>query len=446
MPFAVAVGNGTAALHLALLSVGVGPGDEVIVPDFTFAATASTGPPCGSDSVFVDVDPSTWTLDAGAVADAVTERTTAIVPVAHYGHPCDMPPLVELARDRGLRIVEDDAEALGARAHGQLTGTFGDVACFSFYGNKTLTTGEGGMIVYKRRGSGCERVASSATTECRPSAGTGISKPLNYRLTNLQAAVGVAQMERVDEILQRKRTLAEQYAAHVSGVDGISLPPHAAWADPVCWLYTVRVEDELGLTRDELASRLLVNGIETRPVFEPLHLMPPFERFAGDGSIPGDGRDRGNGSEPSVRGHASRKRTSTRSRRASKRSSAYAACMRRPAERPEGTCGSARPSSALGRSACCSTTTRAATGHGRTSRRTSVSRSVRARRRVRSGSSTSCDGRGSTAGGVRIRGARRDARLRAVRRTSAFALRSLYTRDRSKHVRRMPGRLSAKNR
>ena len=129
----------------------------------------------------------------------------------------------------------------------------------------------------------------------------------NYRLTNLQAAVGVAQMERVDEILQRKRTLAEQYAAHVSGVDGISLPPHAAWADPVCWLYTVRVEDELGLTRDELASRLLVNGIETRPVFEPLHLMPPFERFAGDGSFPVTDEIAATGLRPSVRGHASRR-------------------------------------------------------------------------------------------------------------------------------------------
>jgi perosamine synthetase len=286
MPFAVAVSNGTAALHLALLSVGVAPGDEVIVPDFTFAATASAVIHAGATPVFVDVDPTTWTIDAGAVADAVTERTTAIVPVHIYGHPCDMPPLVELARDRGLRIVEDNAEALGARAHGQLTGTFGDVACFSFYGNKTLTTGEGGMILFK------DEAAAARASRLRDHGMSPdrrywhLEAGFNYRLTNLQAAVGVAQMERIDEILQRKRTLAERYAAHMSGVEGISLPPHAAWADPVCWLYTVRVGEELGLTRDELASRLLVNGIETRPVFEPLHLMPPFERFARGGAFP----------------------------------------------------------------------------------------------------------------------------------------------------------------
>lgn len=284
MPHALAVSNGTAALHLALESLGIGPGDEVIVPDFTFAATATTVLHARATPVFVDVDPDTWTMDVANVRDALTERTRAIVPVHIYGHPCDMEPLVELAHEHGIAVVEDVAEAFGARVRGRLVGTFGDAACFSFYGNKTVTTGEGGMILF-REDAGFERAAMLRDH--------GMSKDrrywhleagFNYRLTNLQAAVGTAQMERVDSILERKRALAAAYDAALARVPGIGLPPRAPWADPVCWLYTIRVDENvLGLTRDELGERLLLNGIETRPVFPPLHGMPPFARFAGEG-------------------------------------------------------------------------------------------------------------------------------------------------------------------
>jgi perosamine synthetase len=279
-PFALSVSNGTTALHLALVSLGVGPGDEVIVPDFTFAATASAVVHAGATPVFVDVDPDTWTLDVGAAARAVTEKTRAIIPVHLYGHPADMDALVALTRERSLVLVEDVAEAFGARAHGRIAGTFGDAACFSFYGNKTLTTGEGGLILFRDPDVQERAVMLRDHGMSRDRRYWHLEAGYNYRLTNLQAAVGSAQMERVETILQRKRALAERYATDLAGVPGVILPPHAEWADPVCWLYTVRIDAELGLTRDELAARLLLNGIETRPVFEPLHRMPPFERFA----------------------------------------------------------------------------------------------------------------------------------------------------------------------
>jgi len=281
MPFALAVSNGTAALHLALESFGIGPGDEVIVPDFTFAATATTVLHAGAAPVFVDVDPETWTMDVDGVRAALSERTRAIVPVHIYGHPCDMDPLVELAREHGVRVVEDVAEAFGARCRGSLVGTFGDAACFSFYGNKTVTTGEGGMILF-RDGAAYERAAMLRDHGMSPERRYWhLEAGFNYRLTNMQAAVGTAQMERVDSILERKRVLAETYDRELRHVSGVVLPPRAPWAEPVCWLYTIRIDEGvLGLTRDDLAGRLLVNGIDTRPVFPPLHRMPPFERFA----------------------------------------------------------------------------------------------------------------------------------------------------------------------
>jgi perosamine synthetase len=285
MPFALAVANGTAALHLALVSLGIGQEDEVIVPDFTFAATATAVLHAGATPVFVDVDPVTWTLDVEAVERATTERTRAIIPVHIYGHPCDMPPLVDLARERALLLVEDVAEAFGARAHGGLVGTFGDAACFSFYGNKTITTGEGGMILFSDEAL-YERAAMLRDHGMsRERRYWHLEAGYNYRLTNLQAAIGTAQMERVVPILERKRTLAERYTSGLEGTRGIVCPPRAAWAEPVCWLYTLRVDEDLGMTRDELAERLLMSGIETRPVFPPLHGMPPFERFA-RGSFP----------------------------------------------------------------------------------------------------------------------------------------------------------------
>lgn len=286
MPFALAVSNGTSALHLALMSLGIGPGDEVIVPDLTFAATASAVVHSGATPVLVDVDRETWTLDLDAAERAATDRTRAIIPVHLYGHPCDMERLMAFARTRQLAVIEDVAEAFGARSHGKLVGTFGDAACFSFYGNKTLTTGEGGMLLLRDE-TFYERAALLRDHGMSPRRRYWhLEAGFNYRLTNLQAAIGVAQMERVETILRRKRALGDWYGAALSELRGVVTPPRAVWADPVCWLYTVRIDEEIGLTRSELAGRLLINGIETRPVFEPLHRMPAFERFAGDGAFP----------------------------------------------------------------------------------------------------------------------------------------------------------------
>lgn len=286
VPHALAVTNGTAALHLALASLGVGRGDEVIVPDFSFAATANTVLHAGARPVFIDVDSETWTIDLDAVERALTPRTRAIVPVHIYGHPCEMERLMALASQEKLVVVEDAAEALGARFKDRRVGTFGDAGCYSFFGNKTLTTGEGGIVLFRD---------SAVWERARTLRDHGMSRQrrywhvevgYNYRLTNLQAAVGVAQMERVESILARKRNVANRYDAALSVVPGIKLPPRARWAEPIPWLYTILVSDDCGITRDELASRLLLKGIETRPTFCPLHLMPPFREFGGFGDFP----------------------------------------------------------------------------------------------------------------------------------------------------------------
>jgi len=286
VPYALAVSNGTCALHLALVSLGIGPGDEVIVPDLTFASTANVVIHAGATPVLVDVDPETWNMDASAVQKALTERTRAIMPVHLYGHPCDMDPLMALARERNLYVIEDAAEALGAGYKGKIVGSFGNAACFSFFGNKTITTGEGGIILFKDG-----RVAERA----RILRDHGMSKErrywhlevgYNYRLTNLQAAIGVAQLERIDSILKRKRAVAARYNAELKHIPKLGLPPSAPWANSAYWLYTIQLSDDLGISRDALAERLLLNGIETRPVFYPLHQMPLYQRYCAGGEFP----------------------------------------------------------------------------------------------------------------------------------------------------------------
>ena len=285
-PYALAVSSGTTALHLALVSLGIGAGDEVIVPDFTFAATASAVVHAGATPVFVDVEPDTWTLDAASVERALTSRTRAIIPVHLYGHPCAMTELMRLAKRKGLAVIEDAAEAWGARVDGQLVGTIGDAGCHSFFGNKTLTTGEGGAVLFRDKATFERAQMLRDHGMSRERRYWHLEAGFNYRLTNLQAAVGVAQLERIDSILAHKREVAARYSQGLALIDGVILPPHAAWADPVCWLYTIRLSESIGLSRDSLAERLLLNGVETRQVFYPLHAMPAFERFAGTAQFP----------------------------------------------------------------------------------------------------------------------------------------------------------------
>lgn len=284
-PYALAVSNGTVALHLALAAFGIKEGDEVIVPDLTFAACANAVLYTGAKPVLVDVDPRTWTLDIEKTIAAITPKTRAIMPVHLYGHPCDMDRLMPLAKNAGLLVIEDCAEALGATCHGKRVGSFGDAATFSFFGNKTVTTGEGGMILFRdqafhqRAGILRDHGMSKEKRYWHPEVG------FNYRMTNLQAAVGVAQMERVDELVSAKQRIAALYNELLGGVESIELPPCESWATNSYWLYTIRLRERLAPERNALIQKLLLNGIETRPAFYPLHEMPPYASCRGARSL-----------------------------------------------------------------------------------------------------------------------------------------------------------------
>ena len=275
---AVSTSNGTVALHLALVALGVGPGDEVIVPTLSFIATANAVRYVGATPVFVDSEWESWNLDPEAVEAAVTPRTRAVIPVHLYGHPAAMDPILATARRHGLAVVEDAAEAHGARYRGRIVGGLGDVAAFSFYGNKIVTTGEGGMLTTDDDAL-AERMRILRDHGMSPE--RRYHHPVlgfNYRLTNLQAAVGVAQMEKVEEILAHKRRIAALYAEGLREVDGLLLPPQAEWAESVYWLYSVRVEGErFGRTRDEVMEALRERGVETRPLFLPIHRQPIYD-------------------------------------------------------------------------------------------------------------------------------------------------------------------------
>lgn len=283
VPHALAVSNGTVAIHLALVALGIGEGDEVIVPDLTFAASINTILHAGATPVIADVHPVTWTLDPAAVERLITPRTKAIMPVHLYGHPCHMDELMALARTHGLFVVEDCAEALGALYKGRPVGSFGDAATFSFFGNKTITTGEGGMVLFRD-----SEVAARATML----RDHGMDKQrrywhlevgYNYRMTNLQAAIGVAQLERLDGFVQAKRDLAAVYTAGLGAIGDMTPPPEESWATNGFWLYSCLVGDGFGLGRDEVMDRMARNGIETRPLFFPLHTMPPYGRHVRPG-------------------------------------------------------------------------------------------------------------------------------------------------------------------
>ncbi|HEX2616791.1 MAG TPA: aminotransferase class I/II-fold pyridoxal phosphate-dependent enzyme [Flavobacteriales bacterium] len=279
MPHALAVSNGTVAIHLALVALGVGEGDEVIVPDLTFAASINTIIHAGATPVIADVHPDTWTLDPAEVERLITPRTKAIMPVHLYGHPCHMDELMALAKKHDLFVVEDSAEALGAHYKGRPVGSFGDASTFSFFGNKTITTGEGGMTLFR------DPVVADRAIVLRDH---GMDKQkrywhqlvgFNYRLTNVQAAIGVAQLERLDEFVEAKRRLAAIYTAGLKAIGGITPPPEADWAMNGFWLYSCLLQEGFGVGRDELMEKMMRNGVETRPLFYPLHEMPPYVRY-----------------------------------------------------------------------------------------------------------------------------------------------------------------------
>ncbi len=280
--FGVACASGTAALHLALATLGLGPGDEVILPTFTMIATANAVQYTGAVPVLVDAEQKTWNMDASQIEAKITSRTKAIIVMHTYGHPVDMDPLVELARRKRLFLVEDAAQAHGADYHGRLVGSLGDMASFSFYGNKIITTGEGGMVT--TNSEAIARVARRLRDHAFSDERHFWHKYLgfNYRMTNLQAAVGLAQTERLSELVETRRANRRRYEERLRGVRGLTLPSERAGVKNVFWMYGILVEDDFGCSRDELRRRLASQGIETRTFFIPIHLQPIYhDRYRG---------------------------------------------------------------------------------------------------------------------------------------------------------------------
>jgi perosamine synthetase len=274
----VACASGTAALHLALAALGIGPDDEVIVPTFTMIATANAVTYTGARVVLVDALAESWNLDVSQVEAKITPRTRAIVAVHTYGHPADMGPLREIAARHGLALLEDAAEAHGAAYRGAAAGSLGDAAVFSFYGNKIVTTGEGGMVTTndERLARTARRLRDHAFSADRHFWHEYLG--FNYRMSNLQAAVGLAQAERLPQLVAARRRNAERYRRRLSGVPGLTLPGERPEVVNVFWMYALLVEDEFGCSRDDLRGRLARQGIETRTFFIPVHLQPIYFR------------------------------------------------------------------------------------------------------------------------------------------------------------------------
>lgn len=276
---ALAVSNGTVALHLALVALGIGESDEVIVPDLTFAASANAVIYTGATPVLVDIDPDSWNIDVDKVEVLITPKTKAIMPVHLYGNPCNMDAIMALAKRYNLFIIEDCAEALGSYYKGQPVGIFGDAATFSFYGNKTITTGEGGMIVFKDKAV-AERAAMLRDHGMKKTRRYWHEEVgYNYRLTNLQAAIGVAQFERLEDFVSAKRRIAKAYNEVLSVSNYFQLPTEDLNSVNSYWLYTCLIKPSAPFDRDELMNYLNTMGVETRPVFYPLHIMPPYTEF-----------------------------------------------------------------------------------------------------------------------------------------------------------------------
>jgi perosamine synthetase len=285
VPFGIAVANGTVALEIAVECLGLEPGDEVILPSFTIISCAGAIVRAGGVPVLVDADPHTWCMDVNQVADRITPRTRAIMPVHIYGHPVEMDPLWELAEAHGLRILEDAAEAHGALYRGRRCGGLGDIGCFSFYANKIITTGEGGMVLTGNPAF-AERARSLRNLCFRPERRfyhTELGH--NFRLTNLQAALGVGQLERIEELLAHKRWMGQRYGDLLSGIPGLALPVERPWATNVYWMYGLVLDEDTGLDAVTFARELKARGVDTRPFFLGMHEQPVFHQrglFAGE--------------------------------------------------------------------------------------------------------------------------------------------------------------------
>lgn len=280
--YGIATNSGTTALHLALATLGIGRNDQVIMPTLTMIATPNSASYLGASPVLEDAEYSTWNMRTDQLKERLTRITKAIIPVHTYGHPVDFDPLYEFAEKHNLKIIEDAAEAHGALYKNRKIGSLGDLACFSFYANKALTTGEGGMIVTnnewiseKAKWLRAHAYGKEGKHFYHREIGYG------YRMSGMQAALGLSQLNRVDKLILKRRRNARLYARNLKELEGkITLHPEASWAKNIYWMYSILVEDDCGVSRNELMRKLEMDGIETRTFFYPIHVQPIYSHLA----------------------------------------------------------------------------------------------------------------------------------------------------------------------
>lgn len=276
MPYGVAMSNGTVALQAAIAILDLEPGDEVIMPSFTIISCALAIVEYGGVPVLVDCEPDTWCMNVKEIEAKITSRTKAIMPVHIYGHPVDMDPIKVLAEKHNLFIIEDAAEAHGAEYKGAKCGSLGDISCFSFYANKIVTTGEGGMVL-ARDAKIVEKLRSQRNLCFKPERRfyhTELGH--NYRMTNIQAAIGLAQIEDIESRLTHKRWMAQSYTERLQNLAELELPSEKPWAKNVYWMYGVVLDESSGMNAIEFAQQLKSMGVETRPFFLGMHEQPVF--------------------------------------------------------------------------------------------------------------------------------------------------------------------------
>ena len=281
----IAVCNGTVALHLALTALGIGKGDEVIIPSFTMIATAFAVCYVGAMPVFVDADRDTWNIDVSRIEEKITSKTKAIIPVHVFGNPCNMDAITDIARRHNLFIVEDAAEAHGATYKGKKSGSFSDIAAFSFFANKNVTTGEGGMCVTNDDNYAklCRYYKNVCFNPDGPRDYLHQDIGFNYRMSNIHAALGLAQTEKADEYKKLRMNNHALYKEYLADQEGILFQKDEEDSENVGWMNTIVIEpDKYGRTRDELVAELKENGIDTRLLFKSMHIQPSLQKYGCD--------------------------------------------------------------------------------------------------------------------------------------------------------------------
>ncbi len=278
--YAISCCNGTVALHLPLLAYDVKPGDEIIVPTLTYIATANAVKYCGATPVFVDSESETWNINPDKIEEKITKRTRGIIVVHLYGHPVNMDPIMKIAKKHKLFVIEDAAEAHGAKYKNKIVGSIGNIGTFSFFGNKIITTGEGGMVVTNNKKL-AEKIKILKEQGMDPKRRYWFIKiGYNYRMTNIQAAIGLAQLEKVNWHMRMRKKIAKLYYLKLKSLsEFIQLPIEKKWANHSFWMFSIFLKNSVKISRDKFMQLLLKEGIETRPVFYPVTDMPPYKNI-----------------------------------------------------------------------------------------------------------------------------------------------------------------------